>query len=207
MLACLKPRLTARRVEKGAVAAGSVASASSAAIISFNDAGLFAQFAASSGASVATEGFDAYNGFAPSYSGVLGGVSWSANAAGGMYASGGVMSTNNPAPMYFDFAGGVTGVGGQFFATDVNFNFVPSMIMVGLADGSGFIGLVSSASQWQGFWSNGPAITSISIQVMGGSGSPTLFPSADSISVAVIPAPGAVALLGVAGVAARRRRR
>jgi hypothetical protein len=106
--------------------------------------------------------------------------------------------------MYFDFAGGVTGVGGQFFATDINFNFVPSMIMVGLADGSGFIGLVSSTSQWQGFWSTGPAITSISIQVMG---SGTLYPSADSISVAVIPAPGAFALLGAAGLAARRRRR
>jgi MYXO-CTERM domain-containing protein len=196
-----------RTLAAAAFAAGSVASASSAAIISFNDAGLFAQFAANSGASVATEGFDAYNGFAQSYSGVLSGVTWSANAAGGMYASAGVMSTNNPAPMFFSFAGGVTGVGGQFFATDINFNFVPSMIMVGLADGSGFIGLVSSTSQWQGFWSTGPAITSISVQVMGGTPGQDLYPSADSISVAVVPAPGAVALLGVAGLAARRRRR
>jgi MYXO-CTERM domain-containing protein len=64
--------------------------------------------------------------------------------------------------------------------------------------------LVSSTSQWQGFWSNGPAITSISIQVMG---SGTLYPSADSISVAVIPAPGALALLGAAGLVGGRRRR
>jgi hypothetical protein len=196
--------MTFRSLAAAAFAAGSVASASSAAIISFNDSGLFAQFAAVSGASVATEGFDSYSGFAPSFSGNLLGVAWDANSAGGMYAQGGVMSTNNPGTMYFDFAGGVTGVGGQFFATDINFNFVPSMIMVGLADGSGFIGLVSSTSQWQGFWSTGPAITSISIQVMG---SGTLYPSADSISVAVIPAPGAFALLGAAGLAARRRRR
>ncbi|MFZ4466741.1 MAG: hypothetical protein ACOYO7_06755 [Phycisphaerales bacterium] len=196
--------MTIRSLAAAAFAAGSVASASSAAIISFNDSGLFAQFAAVSGASVATEGFDSYSGFAPSFSGNLLGVAWDANSAGGMYAQGGVMSTNNPGTMYFDFAGGVTGVGGQFFATDISFNFVPSMIMVGLADGSGFIGLVSSTSQWQGFWSTGPAITSISIQVMG---SGTLYPSADSISVAVIPAPGAFALLGAAGLAARRRRR
>jgi len=199
--------MTIRSLSAAALAAGTLASASSAAIISFNDSGLFAQFAAVSGASVATENFDSYSGFAQSYSGNLLGVAWSANASGGMYADLGIMSTNNPATMFFDFAGGVTGVGGQFFATDVNFNFVPSMIMVGLADGSGFIGLVSSTTQWQGFWSTGPAITSISIQVMGGSGSPALYPSADSISVAVIPAPGAFALLGVAGLAARRRRR
>ena len=198
--------MTFRSLAAAAFAAGSVASASSAAIISFNDSGLFAQFAAVNGASVATEGFDSYSGFAPSFSGNLLGVAWDANSAGGMYAQGGVMSTNNPGTMYFDFAGGVTGVGGQFFATDINFNFVPSMIMVGLADGSGFIGLVSSTSQWQGFWSNGPAITSISIQVMG-SGGPALYPSADSISVAVIPAPGALALLGAAGLVGGRRRR
>ena len=196
--------MTFRSLAAAAFAAGSVASASSAAIISFNDSGLFAQFAAVNGASVATEGFDSYSGFAPSFSGNLLGVAWDATSAGGMYAQGGVMSTNNPGTMYFDFAGGVTGVGGQFFATDVSFNFVPSMIMVGLADGSGFIGLVSSTSQWQGFWSNGPAITSISIQVMG---SGTLYPSADSISVAVIPAPGALALLGAAGLVGGRRRR
>lgn len=198
--------MTTRAFAVAAIAVGTFASASSAAIISFNDSGLFAQFAAVNGASVATEAFDSYSGFAPSFSGNLLGVAWSANASGGMYADSGIMSTNNPSVMYFDFAGGVSGVGGQFFATDVNFNFVPSMIMVGLADGSGFIGLVSSTTQWQGFWSNGPAITSISIQVMGGSGAPTLYPSAESISVAVIPAPGAVALLGVAGLAARRRR-
>lgn len=195
-----------RTLAAAAFAAGSIASLSSAAIISFNDSGLFSQFAAANGAGVATEGFDSYNGFAPSFSGNLLGVAWNANSSGGMYAQGGVMSTNNPGSMFFDFAGGVTGVGGQFFATDINFNFVPSMIMVGLADGSGFIGLVSAASQWQGFWSTGPAITSISIQVMA-SGGPALYPAAESISVAVVPAPGAVALLGVAGLAARRRRR
>lgn len=198
--------MTVRSLAAAAFAAGSVASASSAAIISFNDSGLFAQFAAVNGASVATEGFDSYSGFAPEYTGNLLGVAWEARTTGfgGMYAQGGVMSTNNPGTMYFDFAGGVTGVGGQFFATDISFSFVPSTITVGLADGSGFIGLVNSASQWQGFWSNGPAITSISIQVMG---SGTLYASADSISVAVIPAPGALALLGAAGLVGGRRRR
>lgn len=199
--------MTSRLLALSAVSAVVIGSSANAAIISFNDSGLFAQFAANSGAAVATENFDAYSGPAATFSGVLGGVSWTASAssAGGMYADPGLMSTNNAGDtMFFDFAGGVNGVGGQFFATDVNFNFVPSMIMVGLADGSGFIGLISSASQWQGFWSTGPAITSISIQVMG---SGNLYPTADSISVAVVPAPGAVALLAVAGLAGARRRR
>ena len=202
--------MSSRLLALSAASAVVIGSSANAAIISFNDSGLFAQFAANSGASVATENFDAYSGFAATFSGVVGGVSWTASSAGGMYADPGyadpgLMSTNSPADtMFFDFAGGVNGVGGQFFATDINFNFVPSMIMVGLADGSGFIGLISSTSQWQGFWSTGPAITSISIQVMG---SGDLYPTADSISVAVVPAPGAVALLAVAGLAGARRRR
>jgi MYXO-CTERM domain-containing protein len=196
--------MTSRLLALSATSAVVIGSSANAAIISFNDAGLFAQFAAAQGAAVATEGFDSYSGFAASYDGVLAGVSWSASATSGMFAADGLMSTNNPETMFFDFAGGVNGVGGQFFATDINFNFVASTIMVGLADGSGFVGVVNSASQFQGFYSTGAAITSISVQVMG---TGNLYPTADSLSVAVVPAPGAVALLAVAGLAGARRRR
>lgn len=188
------------------IAVGSIASASAAQVISFNDSSLFASFAVQNGAAVATEGFDNFSGFAPSYSGTLSGVSWLASADGGMYAQGGLMSTNNPAAMVFSFGGsGVKGVGGQFFSTDISFNFVPSTIYVTLSDGSGFVGSVTSGSQFTGFWSLGPNITSIRVQPLGGS--TNLYPTADTLSIAVVPAPGAIALLALAGTASRRRRR
>jgi hypothetical protein len=188
------------------LAVGSIASASAAQVISFNDSSLFTTFAVQNGAAVSTEGFDSYNGFAASYTGNLGGVQWLASATAGMFAQGGLMSTNNPESMTFSFGGsGVKGVGGQFFSTDINFNFVPSTIYVTLSDGSGFVGSVTSGSQFTGFWSLGSNISSIRVQPLGGS--IPLYPTADTLSIAVVPAPGAVALLAMAGTASRRRRR
>lgn len=188
------------------LAAGSIASASAAQVISFNDSSLFTAFAVQNGAAVSTEGFDSYTGFGSTFTGDLGGVQWLASAAGGMYAQAGLMSTNNPEAMTFSFGGsGVKGVGGQFFSTDINFNFVPSTIYVTLSDGSGFVGAVTSGTQFTGFWSLGTNISSIRVQPLGGSSS--LYPTADSLSIAVVPAPGAVALLALAGSASRRRRR
>lgn len=189
-----------------AFAVGSIASASAAQVISFNDSSLFTSFAVQNGAAVSTEGFDGYSGFGSTFTGNLGGVQWLASAASGMYAQGGLMSTNNPEAMTFSFGGsGVKGVGGQFFSTDINFNFVPSTIFVTLSDGSGFVGAVNSGTQFTGFWSLGSNITSIRVQPLGASGA--LYPTADSISIAVIPAPGAAVLLALAGSASRRRRR
>lgn len=188
-----------------AFAAGSIASASAAQVISFNDASLFGSFASANGAAVSTETFDGYTGFGFSFSGTVGGVEWLASAASGMYAQGGLMSTNNPEAMTFSFGGtGVKGVGGLFFSTDINFNVVPSTLYVTLSDGSGFVGSVTSGAQFTGFWSLGSNITSIRIQPLGGTAQ---YPTADSLSVAVVPAPGAVALLALAGATARRRRR
>ena len=188
------------------LAFGALASASSAQVISFNDDVLFASFAVQNGAAVETEGFGSYSGFAANFSGTLNGVSWLASANGGMYAQAGMMSTNSPEAMTFSFGGsGVKGVGGQFFSTDFNFNFVPSTIYVTLSDGSGFVGAVTSGTQFTGFWSLGSNITSIRIQPLGGS-SP-LYPTCDSLAIAVVPAPGAVALMAAAGLASRRRRR
>lgn len=187
------------------LAVGAMASASAAQVISFNDSSLFASFAVQNGAAVETEGFGSYNGFSSSFSGTLNGVSWLASANGGMYASAGLMSTNNPEAMTFSFGGsGVKGVGGQFFSTDINFNFVPSTIYVTLSDGSGFVGAVSSGTQFTGFWSLGQNITSIRIQPLGGT--TNLYPTADTLAIAVVPAPGAVALLAAAGLISRRRR-
>jgi len=194
-----------RTLPVAAAAALALSSAASAGIISFNDASLFALFASSNGGAVATEEFSSYSGF---YTSPLTGnfasapgFTWTATATGGLFADGGRMSTNNPEALTFTFNQGVQGVGGRFFATDFNFAVQPTFMQVTLSDGSGFIGSINSATAFTGFYSTGALITSITISVDSGE-----YPTADTLSI-VIPAPGAVALLGVAGLAGRRRRR
>jgi uncharacterized protein (TIGR03382 family) len=101
----------------------------------------------------------------------------------------------------FSFNQGVQGVGGRFFATDFAFAVQPTFLNITLSDGSGFIGSINSATAFTGFYSTGALITSITIAVDSGE-----YATADTLSI-VIPAPGAVALLGAAGLVGRRRRR
>lgn len=194
-----------RTLPVAAASALALSGAASAGIISFNDASLFALFASSLGKSVATEEFSGYAGFytAPLTGNFASapGFTWTATATGGLFADAGYMSTNNPTPMTFTFNQGVQGVGGRFFATDVNFAVQPTFIQITLSDGSGFVGSINNATTFTGFYSTGALITSISIAVDSGE-----YPTADTLSI-VIPAPGAVALLGVAGLAGGRRRR
>ena len=188
-----------------AAAALALSGAASAGIISFNDSSLFALFATNNGKTVATESFSGYSGFytspltgnfvdAPGYS-------WTATATGGLFAFAGFMSANLPESVTFTFNQGVHGVGGRFFATDINFNVQPTFLQITLSDGSGFIGSINSATAFTGFYSTGALITSITIAVDSGE-----YPTVDSLSIAV-PAPGAVALLGAAGLVGRGRRR
>jgi hypothetical protein len=194
-----------RTLPVAAASALALSGAASAGIISFNDSSLFALFATSNGKSVATEEFSSYSGFytspltgnfvsAPGYT-------WTATSTGGLFADGGVMSTNNPTDLTFTFNQGVQGVGGRFFATDINFAVQQTIMQITLSDGSGFVGLINSATQFLGFYSTGALITSITISVDSGE-----YPAADTLSI-VVPAPGAVALLGAAGLVGRRRRR
>ena len=194
-----------RTLPVAAASALALSGAASAGIISFNDQSLFALFATDNGKVVATEEFSAYSGFytAPLTGNFASapGFTWTATATGGLFADAGRMSTNNPEALTFTFNQGVQGVGGRFFATDFNFAVQPTFLRVTLSDGSGFIGSINSATAFTGFYSTGALITSITFSVDSGE-----YPTADTLSI-VIPAPGAVALLGVAGLAGRRRRR
>jgi len=194
-----------RTLPVAAASALALSGAASAGIISFNDASLFALFATENGKVVATEEFSSYSGF---YSSPLTGnfasapgFTWTATATGGLFADGGFMSTNEPTAVTFSFNQGVQGVGGRFFATDFAFAVQPTFLNITLSDGSGFIGSINSATAFTGFYSTGALITSITISVDSGE-----FPTADTLSI-VVPAPGAVALLGAAGLVGRRRRR
>lgn len=194
------------------VAAAAVASSSSAAIIVFTNEFVWDTYANSDGASLVTESFESYNGFYGSpLTGSLGGVNWSASASGGIFVgavgSSQALSTNNPEPMTLSFAGqDVFGFAGNIYGTDINFNVVPSIVQLSLEDGTSYIGFVDSATQFVGFYSTGAAITAVTIsaQPLPG-GTNNVYATLDNMTFA-IPAPGAIALLGLAGLAGRRRR-
>ena len=183
--------------------------AASAAMVTFTNNTLWTNFAASQGNSaVATETFDSYNGFyLNGLTGNAGGIQWTASAPGELYAGLGMMSTNTAdALLTFTLSPSVQGVAGNFFATDASFNILPAIIGVQLADGSAYVGNTSALADFVGFYSTGASISSISITVLGNLPAGTNFATVDNLYFAV-PAPGAVALIGLAGLIGGSRKR
>ena len=183
--------------------------AASAAMVTFTNNTLWTNFAASQGNSaVATETFDSYNGFyLNGLTGNAGGIQWTASAPGELYAGSGYMSTNSAdALLTFNLSPSVQGVAGNFFATDASFNILPAIIGVQLADGSAYVGNTTSLSDFVGFYSTGASISTISITVVGNLPAGTNFATVNNLYFAV-PAPGAVALIGLAGLIGGSRKR
>lgn len=189
-----------------AVAASAAVSASaSAGMVTFVNQALWTNFSTGQGKSIATESFSGVaNGFYPApVSGSVAGITWEGSAANGIYVDSGLFSTNYAEPLTFTFSPGVHGVAGNIFGTDLNFNIVSSIVQVTLSNGSSFIGFTSAANDFVGFYSTDAAITSMTITKTG-TGAGAVFPTVDNLYFAV-PAPGAMALLGVAGLVSRRR--
>ena len=197
----------------GACAASAMlASSASAAIGTYSQFSLWGQDVVASGSSVGTETFNSYDGFYPSpLTGSVGGINWSATATGGLFCSNGYFSTNNPVAATFTFAPGVMSVGANIFGTDSSFNIVAARITVTLADGSSYIASTSVPTDFVGFISNGAAISSLTMNAVSAPGGPiNTYVTADNMYfgvVGVVPAPGAAALIGLAGLVASRRRR
>ncbi len=192
-----------------AVACTAIVSSAQAAFITFGNQTLWNQFVTGSGWQVATETFSGVSDgfYAGSYSGSVSGINWTGSATGGIYAQGGLFSTNNPETLNFTFSPGVQGVGGNIFGTDISFNVVPCIIQVTLADGTSYVNFATTAADFVGFYSTGAAIASMSIQTTA-TGAGSVYATVDNLYFTVVPAPGAMALLAVAGLgsAARRRR-
>lgn len=191
------------------VAATAITSVSSATIIIFDQRSLWESFSAANGSFVFDENFnDIPNGTYPSpFSDSAGPVNWTALAPGGISVDGGVFSTVNPVVLNFQFsAAPVTGVGGNFFGSDGSFNVVPALLFISLSDGTTYAGVISNANTFTGFYSTGPTIVGLSVQAI--SSSSDVFATVDNMAFATpVPAPGALALLGLAGLTAGRRRR
>lgn len=128
------------------------------------------------------------------------GLTWTATAAGGLFVSSGLFSTNNPADLTFTFSPGIQAVAGNFFATDIDFGTVAALVRVTLSDGTGYEGFANASSDFTGFYStSGATITSLTVRVSSLQGEANLYPTVDNLYFG-IPAPGVLALLGAAGL-------
>ncbi len=190
-------------------AALSFSSVASAALYVSPNEGIYDTLVASIGCTSYTETFGSTpDGFlASGYSSSTGPVNWSATATGGLYVQAGLFSTNNAGQaLTFNFSApglSVQAVGGNFFATDAIFNVLPAVVVVLLDDGTSYVNLMTLESSFVGFISTGAAISSITLSLPLAS---DLYPTVDRMLFGVVPAPGAIALLGLAGFVGRRRR-
>lgn len=187
-----------------------MASVASGAVVVLNSQFAWNAYTAIQGATVATETFESFaNGYQPSAMGTVGGTTWTANASIGditfqTLGSQRVISTAlGGRTLNFTFAPGVQGIGGQMFGTNASFAVVLAAITVTLADGTSYVNDQTSASDFVGFYSNGAAIASISVSTS----TQGTYATVDNLYFATVPAPGALALLSLAGVVGGRSRR
>ena len=189
-----------------------MASLASGAVVVLNSRVAWDVYVAAQGATVATEDFESFaNGFQLSATGTAGGTTWTANATAGLYFGQvnvpplhQVISTNSEeVTLNFTFAPGVQGIGGEMFATNIDFGVEFARITVMLADGNSYVNDQTSASDFVGFYSNGAAIASLSVSTS----TPGTYATVDNLYFATVPAPGALALISLAGVVGGRSRR
>ena len=160
---------------------------------------------------------------AGSYGAVGGGLGWSAWNA---YASSGNIDANfaaqgltvhdDAASMHFDFTGpatpegGLHGIGGYFGLRDGSGVFIPGTIQVTLSNGVSDVRTCNGA-EFVGWWISTPDVTITSLDVRPVSS----FVATGHVAVTElsfgyagnVPAPGSLALLGIARAIVRRPRR
>lgn len=184
-------------------------STAQAGLVTTSSQAAFNAIVAARGLQTASFGFDGVAGPTPSVSGGSAWNAWEATAPGGVWRNGAgqLQTTFTDIAMTFSFVpGAVFAVGGNFFVADGNFNAIPnSLIEVSLASGQRYVSQ-SSSSNFAGFVST-EAIATITVRPLVPSFEVDQYATVGSLRLAGVPAPGAVALLGVAGLIARRRRR
>ncbi|MSR45150.1 MAG: hypothetical protein EXS15_07345 [Phycisphaerales bacterium] len=178
-----------------------------AAMMVVSSSALFDGIVASMSGTVLHEDFAGYSGYYESgLAGGSGDSSWTAAGVGGLYAGGGIMSTNHQnAPLTFTFANNnVFAIGGDFFNTNADFSSAGGFVSAEV-NGVSYVFASASDNSFTGFISTSGAIHSITISTFG-SGSNGTFASSNHVVVGVIPSPAVLALGAMAGLIARRRR-
>lgn len=186
-----------------------VCTSSNAGLVTTSSQAAFNAIVASRSLQSASFGFDGVAGPTPSLSGGSAWNAWEATAPGGVWRSGSgfLQTTFTDMPLTLSFVpGAVFAVGGTFFVSDSAYQVMPgSLIEVSLASGQSYVSS-SSANNFAGFIST-EAIASITIRPLIPSTAVDQYATVGSLVVAGVPAPGASALLAIAGLVAARRRR
>jgi len=152
-------------------------------------------------------------------SGGNGWSSWTATSSSGeMVSTGnGIYSTPVGSSIILDFTnpvgpdnGGLRGIGGGFQFFDSEGVFVPGKIWLKLSNGTSIFKNFNNDSAFAGFWLTDPTLTITGLTIEpAGAAAAANFVGIDTLYLgyAGVPAPGAIALLGAAGIVATRRRR
>jgi hypothetical protein len=189
-----------------------MSSIASGAVVVVNSQVAWDVYVAAQGATVATETFEGFAaGPAASASRTVGGTEWTASATGALFFSEVNVPPVHPVistvdandTLVFTFAPGVQGIGGEMFGTNEAFQVVLARITVTLADGTSYVNDPTTATAFVGFYSNGATISSISVAIS----TPETYATVDNLYFATVPAPGALALISLAGVVGGRSRR
>lgn len=192
-----------------ALCAVAVTSAASATVSIASSLAAYNYLVTTSGYNVSqTFNFMSDNGYYASLSGGSGWNAYNITATGGIYAIPGMVSTNyNDTALTITFSSGqVYGIGANVYNTDVNFAVLSgTLVEVTLDDGKSYVA-TSSSTNFIGMVNSTASITSVTFRPLGTS-SPAAFLTISNMVVSTVPAPGAVALLGAAGLVRSRRRR
>lgn len=189
------------------IAVAAVSSAASAQVTAVSSRATFDLIVSTlPGSSVLAESFvDHANLMSDSISGGVGDSAWIASASGGVVVSNSVLSTQlTNASLTFSFASSnVFAIGGNFFSQSEQNQQVGGMFRISTGDALHVF--YAAPGSFAGFVSTGGAIQSVTITSLSPSSS-GLRAAAESIVVGVVPAPGGLAVVGLASFGWRRRR-
>jgi hypothetical protein len=183
-----------------------ISSTTFAAVLVFDNAAVFNAGLLESSLANFDQTFESYSGNAAFFTGGTGDYAWKASSATGVLGQAGVVQTVVATDtLKFDFSSGnVYGIGGLFHYVDAAGAYKSGLMKIKLSDGTSFIRSISSQTTFSGFITTGSSIASLELSHIGSTG--VTFSAAEALTIGYVPAPGAAALLGLAGLASRRRR-